>query len=115
VPRTYTDLVAAMRGFLPFAVCFTALVMIWREHYVFFRRYGLQDDGTIWLNAALLFLVLFYVYPLKFLFTLVFDEITGGAGVARTRGRLEPMIEPSRVPSLFVIYGAGLIAIYALL
>src|SRR5438128_3811905 len=80
VPRTYTELVAAIRGFFPFAVCFTALVMIWREHYVFFRRYGLHDDATIWLNAALLFLVLFYVYPLKFLFTLVFDQITGTPG-----------------------------------
>ena len=114
VPRTYTELAAAMRGFFPFAVCFTALVMIWREHYVFFRRYGLQDDATIWLNAALLFLVLFYVYPLKFLFTLVFVEVLGTAAPPRG-GRALPMIDVPQIPWLFVIYGAGLIAIYGLL
>jgi hypothetical protein len=116
VPHTYNELVSAIRGFLPFAVCFAALVMIWREHYVFFRRYGLQDNATIWLNAALLFLVLFYVYPLKFLFTLVFSEVVGtSAGLPRAAGRVEPMIEVPQIPSLFVIYGAGLIAIYGLL
>jgi hypothetical protein len=36
-----------MRGFVPFAICFGRLVAIWREHYVFFRRYGLQDDATV--------------------------------------------------------------------
>src|SRR6202158_5034577 len=54
VPRTFTELMHAMRGFGAFAVCFALLIVIWREHYVFFRRYGLQDNGTIWLNAALL-------------------------------------------------------------
>src|SRR6476660_5989762 len=64
VPRTFSDLLVVMRGFFAFAIC------IWHEHFVFFRRYGFQDGATVWLNAALLFVVLFYVYPLKFLFTL---------------------------------------------
>ena len=34
---------------------------------MFFRRYGLQDAWTVFLNWVLLFVVLFYVYPLKFL------------------------------------------------
>ena len=39
----------------------------WGRHYYFFRYYGLEDITTIVLNTLLLFLVLFYVYPLKFL------------------------------------------------
>lgn len=77
VPRNYAELMAAMRGFVPFAVCFAQLVMIWRAHYVFSRRYGLEDTYTMVLNIALLFVVLFYVYPLKFVFTTLFMEITG--------------------------------------
>jgi uncharacterized membrane protein len=77
VPRTYAELMAAMRGFFPFAVCFAQLVMIWRAHYHFSRRYGLEDPYTVFLNLVLLFLVLFYVYPLKFVFTMLFDQITG--------------------------------------
>ncbi|HUO15690.1 MAG TPA: TMEM175 family protein [Verrucomicrobiae bacterium] len=77
VPRTYAQFIAAMRGFVPFAACFAQLVMIWRAHYKFSRRYGLEDPYTVFLNMVLLFLVLFYVYPLKFVFTLLFDEVTG--------------------------------------
>jgi uncharacterized membrane protein len=110
VPRTFHELAGVMRGFLAFAVCFTLLVVIWREHYVFFRRYGLQDTTTIWLNAALLFVTLFYVYPLKFVFNLVLAGITGAP-----EGGAEPVIEAGQIPALFVIYGAGIIALYLLL
>lgn len=78
VPRSYSDLIAAMRGFVPFAVCFSQLVMIWITHYRFSRRYGLQDAYTVFLNMVLLFVVLLYVYPLKFVFSLVFSQLTGG-------------------------------------
>jgi uncharacterized membrane protein len=113
VPRTFTELAAVMRGFLAFAVCFTLLIVIWREHYVYFRRYGLQDTTTVWLNAGLLFVTLFYVYPLKFLFALVLAPVTGTPTVvARPGGRSEPVIELQQVPTLFLIYGAGIIALY---
>lgn len=79
VPRTYAELIADMRGFLPFAACFAQLVMIWRAHYRFSRRFGLEDPYTVFLNVVLLFLVLFYVYPLKFVFTLLFSQVMGGA------------------------------------
>jgi Endosomal/lysosomal potassium channel TMEM175 len=77
VPHSYAELMADMRGFLPFAACFAQLAMIWRTHYKFSRRYGLEDRYTVFLNVVLLFLVLFYVYPLKFVFTLLFSEIMG--------------------------------------
>lgn len=56
-----------MRGFPAFALTFAALMTLWVRHYYFFRYYGLDDLATIVLNTTLLFLVLFYVYPLKFL------------------------------------------------
>jgi len=77
VPHSYDELITAMRGFVPFAACFAQLVMIWRAHYIFSRRYGLEDAYTVFLNVVLLFVVLFYVYPLKFVFTFVFLQLTG--------------------------------------
>jgi uncharacterized membrane protein len=116
VPKTFNDLAEAMRGFLAFAICFAMLVWIWHEHSEFFRRYGLQDSLTVWLNAVLIFVVLFYVYPLKFLFTLVVNQFTGRSlEVARPGGRSEPMIADHQVRSLFVVYGAGIIAIFLVL
>src|ERR1700704_843358 len=80
VPRTFTELAAAMRGFGAFAISFMLLFMVWFNQYKFFRRYGLQDNLTVCLNAILLFVVLFYVYPLKFLFTFLVSLFTGGGG-----------------------------------
>ncbi len=64
VPHTFNQLLAAMSGFVPFAVSFTILAQVWWVHHNFFRRYGLQDGATILLNLILLFVILFYVYPL---------------------------------------------------
>ena len=72
VPRSYAELMGLMGGFLSFACCFAFLLWIWHEHNIFFRRYGLQDTVTVVINGALLFVVLFYVYPLKFMFDSMF-------------------------------------------
>jgi uncharacterized membrane protein len=106
VPRNYAELMVAMRGFLPFGVCFAQLIMIWRGHYQFSRRYGLEDPYTVFLNIVLLFLVLFYVYPLKFVFTLVFAQLTG-SDVARGLGGHEASV-------LMRIYAAGFVAVFLL-
>src|SRR2546423_5130053 len=78
VPRTFSELMYAMRGFGAFAISFTLLFVVWYNQYKFFRRYGLQDNVTMVLNGILLFVVLFYVYPLKFVFTLIVNLFTGG-------------------------------------
>jgi hypothetical protein len=93
-----------MRGFVPFAVCFAQLIMIWRAHYQFSRRYGLEDPYTMMLNFVLLFLVVFYVYPLKFVFTMLFDELTGHG--------MEMSLHEGSV--LMRIYAAGFAAVFAL-
>src|SRR4028119_2330965 len=69
VPNTFDELLATMRGFFAFAISGGLLYSVWCDHYRFFRRYGLQDNLTMHLSSVLLFVVLFYVYPLKFLFT----------------------------------------------
>jgi len=77
VPKSFAELSETMEGFVAFALCFALMVWIWVEHYRFFRAFGLADGTTIFLNSALLFVVLFYVYPLKFLFTALVKILTG--------------------------------------
>src|SRR5712691_4462845 len=98
VPKTFTELAAAMRGFGAFAISFTLLFMIWFNQYKFFRRYGLQDTISVCLNAVLLFVVLFYVYPLKFLFSYLMNVFTGGRGEVRlANGNIEAMVEGNQM------------------
>ena len=113
VPHTFDELVQAMKGFAAFAICFAILVQIWYYHYIYSRRYGLQTTYTIVLNAILVFVVLFYVYPLKFVFTMAIGGITGGLTLPREQ--LQKMISnQSQVPVLMVIYSVGYIAVCVL-
>ena len=72
VPKNSHELLKSMKGTLPFLGCFVLVFRIWYEQYRFFRRYGMNDIVTIFLNGFLIFLVLVYVYPLKFLWSTVF-------------------------------------------
>jgi uncharacterized membrane protein len=75
VPATFEQFISVMWSFVGFAVTFTFLFMIWKSHYIFHRRYGLEDNTTIFLNSILIFLILFYIYPLKFLATVLIGEM----------------------------------------
>ena len=77
VPRSFNELMHTMRGFPAFAVCFALLFQVWWRHYKFFRAYDLEDSYVIVLTGCLLFVVMFYVYPLKFLWSLPFAGLEG--------------------------------------
>ena len=77
VPRSYGDLLQLLQGVPAFACCFALLVWIWHEHDSFFERYALQDAATTVLNSALLFAVLLYIYPLKFMFDSFMFQVFG--------------------------------------
>lgn len=106
VPKTFEELLVSMRGFFAFALCFALLMLVWHEQHVFFRRYALDDKFSLLLNCALLFIILFYVYPLKFLFSLLFSDRIYGPD------KNPFAIKQSQVPELMIIYGLGYIAIY---
>lgn len=115
VPKTFTELAEMMNGFGAFAISFLLLFLVWFNQHKFFRRYGLQDGPTVWLNAALLFVVLFYVYPLKFLFTFLINRFTGGHGEIRLpNGNMEEMIQsPDQMGTLMLIFSLGYFAVFA--
>ncbi len=97
-----------MRGFPAFVICFVLLMMFWNAHFRYHRRYGLEDAFTRVMTMAILVLVLFFVYPLKFLFTLVTVSLFGlVADPPRLAGHDE-------VQLLYLIYGLGFAGIWGL-
>jgi hypothetical protein len=107
VPATMLELEQVLLGFVPFTLSFGALVFLWSVHRSFFRRYPLGDRMTVGLNSCLLFVVLFYVYPLKFLArglaAMFFGRgVGGGVGVGTI----------AELGKLFTWYGAGFAAIF---
>lgn len=113
VPKTYHELTTTLSGFLAFAICFALLISLWHAHFTFFRRYDLDDMRTISLNATLLFLILFFVYPMKFLFSLVTLQITGQSKLlARDIFDANPLVANIQVEHLMMLYGFGFFLIY---
>jgi uncharacterized membrane protein len=108
VPRDYAQLMVLMNGFLPFACCFAMLVWIWHEHNMYFRRYGLQDNYTVFINALLLFFVLFYVYPLKFMFDSMFAQFLPTLRLNVVRMTFSELAHAS------AIYGLGFVVLFLL-
>lgn len=77
---------------------FIALVLLWVTHYNFFRRTTTIDGWIITYNFSMLFVMLCYIFPLKFLAKLTFGDAT---------------IENSReMAELFQLYGLGFALVF---
>jgi hypothetical protein len=108
VPRTFPQLVASLWGFVPFALSFLALSLLWTTHRAFFRRYQLADRVTIGLNSVLLFVVLFYIYPLKFMTVSLFEDVLTRRPLEQSR-----MFRSTEdVAGMFLVYGMGFAAVF---
>ena len=108
VPKSYDELINMMSGFPAFACCFAVFLGIWYEHNLFFRRYGLQDGYTVLLNGILLFVVMFYVYPLKFMLDSGFAHFFAWVGHGVLPMTLAQLARAS------AIYGLGWIAVFVM-
>jgi hypothetical protein len=122
VPRTFDALVVMLAGFPAFAAMFALLVLIWAAQYRFFRHYGLEDGTTIVLNVLLLFVVVFFIYPLKFLFQTFIGLWMGligavaGSPVLSAQGRQAfASLRPTQWPALMGVFAAGYVAVFGIL
>ena len=114
IPETYGELLKFLHDLIPFAICMALLMLIWYQHYVFFIRYGFKDAKIVAVNTLLLFLILFYIYPLKFLMQLLYDMFVAMfRGDGATLDRLFTDVIPMQdTPELMVIYGLGAASVF---
>lgn len=106
---------------VPTLAAFALMCWIWAEHNSFFRQFGLQDPATVVLNSALLFLVVFYTYPLKFMAVYLWTMIASAFG---WDGILTAIYSSGSMTldasnhggdmSLMVIYNFGFIALFGI-
>ena len=116
IPKNYGELMYWLRELPAFGVCLLFMLWVWWHHYKFFRRYGLEDMWTYVLNGALLFAVLTFVFPLRFLGTVLITSplfgpkygwVYDASGKAVSLGRMGP--------EFMLFYGAGFTAIFFVL
>lgn len=114
VPETFEGLRKSIDEIIPSFICIVLIVVIWYQHYVFFLRYGLQNVGTVVINTFLAFLVLIYVYPLKFLARFLVELYTSlifGTRINFEESFGEP-VTGENMTLLMTAYGAGATLIF---
>lgn len=111
VPGSFAELLSTMQGFAAFAASFSILAAIWYLHYKFFREYGLVDGTVVFLNLVLLFVILFYTFPLKFLFTVLINFLLLEQALGIPMGGA-PGISWQEMHVLMIVYGVGFLAVF---
>ncbi|MEN0046942.1 MAG: TMEM175 family protein [Bacteroidota bacterium] len=122
VPQHFEELLDFVYDAVPFFICMLFVFWIWQEQATFFLRYGIYDGKITRLNFMLLFFVLFYVFPLKFLMSWMLKYFAYAiAWVAIDKSYVEniqalgKVIAWNNVPTLMLIYGIGFLSIFGLL
>lgn len=112
-PEKFEDIIKFTYELLPFAFCISLIILIWHEHVIYFLRYGLRNPKIIFLNSIFLFIVLYYVYPLKFLTKMLSLPIMYFfSGNEKFIDDLTVMIQGDQVDDLMIIYGVGAALIF---
>ena len=113
VPKNFQELWLFVVDIVPFGICMLFIYWIWRMQVTFFMRYGLLDNTVSTLNLLLLFFVLFYVYPLKFLMSWLIKYFTSVvSGSFREEFQEFAAIIPfQKIPILMIIYSVGFVCI----
>lgn len=117
VPTTFFELWNVIRDLPVFLFCFGLLMTAWQYHYLFFRRYGLEDFSTTILNAVFLFLVLLYAYPLKFLATFLWMLVLGDdtSNLFTLPEGVAWMHESSQRAGMLYFFGAGVAGVFGVM
>src|SRR3989442_1141494 len=109
IPDNIEALLAAFKNVPTFVCSIAVLGIYWRGHWLWSRRYGLEDSASILISWAMIVTILIFIYPLKAIFGAMWYLISSGQiGQPFSLHTTE-----SQARTIFAIYALGLIAISA--
>ena len=103
--RSFDEILRRMESFLAIGVCFATVFTIWNKHYLYCRRFGLEDTTVSVLTCFLLFVVALYAYPLKVVYGLFIGNFLHLAPPSTV------IVRSDQIPALFIAYGIGWLAV----
>ncbi len=106
IPDDIETLLAAFKNVPAFVASIVVLGIFWRGHWLWSRRYGLEDGISIFISWAMIVTILIYIYPLKAIFGAMWFLLSGG----RVGHMLGPHSETEE-RALFAVFALGFIAI----
>jgi hypothetical protein len=109
IPDDVQALLAAFRNVPTFVCCIAVLSIFWRGHWLWSRRYGLEDGASILISWTMIVTILIFIYPLKAIFGAMWYLLSDG----HVGQRLSHHTTETQARTIFAIYALGLIAISA--
>lgn len=106
IPDDIVSLLAAFRHVPTFVCSIFVIGIFWRGHWLWSRRYGLEDGASIIISWSMLVTILIYIYALKAVFGSMWYYLSDGR-VGQALGRSSD----SQARTLFAIYAIGCSAI----
>ena len=116
-PANYQELKAFVLDLIPFGLSCIFIFWIWKEQKNYFHRFGLYDRKSTHLNLFLLFFVISYAFPLKFLMSWLigfFGSIFTG-NIRADYEYFNAIIPLTKMNSVMIIYGLGYILVFGCL
>src|SRR5260370_23741344 len=102
IPDDIETLLAAFKNVPAFVASIIVLGIFWRGHWLWSRRYGLEDGMSIFISWAMIVTMLIYIYPLKAIFSSMWFLVSGGQVCHVSAAHFE-----LRVPALFWVFSSG--------
>src|SRR4029077_7756608 len=109
IPDNIQALLAAFKNVPTFVCSIAVLGIFWRGHWLWSRRYGLEDGTSILISWVMIFTILIFIYPLKAIFGAMWYLLSNGQ-VGRP---FSLHTTESQARTIFAIYAVGLVAISA--
>jgi uncharacterized membrane protein len=106
IPDDIETLLAAFKNVPAFIASIIVLGIFWRGHWLWSRRYGLEDGVSILISWALIVTMLIYIYPLKAIFSSMWFSLSGGQV-----GHVLGAHSESQIRALFTVFALGFTAI----
>lgn len=104
---TFVEMKNFLSSIIPVAAAFAILLQLWNQHFTFFRRYGVADKKIIFLNALLIFAILYIAYPLRFAFDSFYEFISSSITGDYSRMREKGINSFSSSGTILAFFGVG--------
>src|SRR5436309_11371766 len=109
IPDNIQALLAAFKNVPTFICSIAVLGIYWRGHWLWSRRYGLEDGVSILISWLMIVTILIFIYPLKAIFGAMWYLLSNH----RVGQPFSLHTSEAQARSIFAIYALGLIAISA--
>ncbi len=106
IPSNFDEMIYAIKSIPAFIVAVAQLVWVWHTHNIWSRRFGLDTTFTVFISAALLIVVLIYVYPMRIMAGGMFSWMTNGYLPSNFE-----LLSLDQLRDMFVFLGAGFVAL----